>query len=392
MPRSARISFVMFSSILSHGGGRETWLNNVLPRLLSDENPPAVDVYFISDAETDAHGKIPAYSDRRVRFIEVRLPHGRGKLTSAARIAIFCKRVCISLCRQPGRQHCVIAVGTFNEGAVIALMRFLCPRRPRLIVWIRGIWLKEISHRHGPVARYVIGRLEAFFLRCSDKLISNGDDTKRHYEALLGRHVEAIPNAIDVRRFGAVRREAFTSSRTVVSFVGRLSEEKGFRDFVRAIERFAASPSGSSVVFDIVGDGPLRYLAESCAQQHPGLVNFVGPVPNEVILDYLETIDVGVCLTYSGKSGGGGVSNGLLELVAARRLVVAWDSEVFRQVLDNTQALFVKEGDVDQLCEAFRRVRDDASFLTPRIANSRAALDRYGLDRHVEHFLAYIRQ
>jgi len=382
----------MFSAILAHGGGRETWLNNVLPHILARANAPAVDVYYVADADTDVHRKIAVYSDRRVRFIETRLPRGRGKLTSLVRILIFCASVFIKLSRQHAKGHCVIAVGSFYEGAVVGLMRHFCLRRPRLIAWIRGVWSKEISHRHGPAARYLIGRMEAAFLRSADKVISNGTDTKVHYEKLLGRHVEAIPNAIDVAKYRDVSREAFTDSRRVVSFVGRLSEEKGFRDFVRAIERFAESSIDGRIVFDIVGDGPLKHLAESCAERHPGLVNFIGPVPNEAMLDYLETIDAGVCLTYSGESGGGGVSNALLELIAARRLVVAWDSEIFRQVLDESQALFVDESDVEQLCAAFVRIRDDTAQLVQRVSNSRLSLARYGLDQHVEHFLNYIRQ
>jgi len=387
--QSTRLSIVMFSALLSHGGGRETWLNNVLPKLAESRRFSAIDVYFVGDDVTDVHNKIPSFGTPGVRFIETRLPATGGKLRSLRRIAIFLKDVPTKLRAYPDDSHCIVAIGTFYEGAVLALLRMLGRRPPLLVAWIRGIWSKEVNHRHGVRMRDLTCAFEKFFLRSADKLISNGQDTKQFYEALLERHVEAIPNALDIAKYAAIQLPAFSSASKVISYIGRLSEEKGLRVYLEAIELYLTAYPASTVNFDIVGDGPLRVIVEQFVSRFPERVRYLGPLANERMLDYLETIDVGVCLTFSKKSGGGGVSNGLLELIGAGRLVIAWDSVIFKQVLNSDQALFVEEDNAALLATAFADVERDPAGMSRRIAASAEVLQAYSLERHVDHFLDY---
>lgn len=388
---SSQLSIVMFSALLSHGGGRETWLNNVLPKLVESRRFSSIDVYYIADESTDVHKKISAFENPGVRFIETRLPVGAGKFRSLHRILMFCSSVIGKLRAQSGQKHYVLAIGTFYEGAILALQRILSKRPGVLVAWIRGVWSKEINHRHAGGMRDLICRFEKLFLRSADKVISNGHDTKLFYEALLQRHVEAIPNALDIAKYAAVKRAAFSSPRKVVSYIGRLSEEKGLRAYLEAIAYYLSTGSGSgNIVFDIVGDGPLRPLAEEFSAKYPEQVRFLGPVANENMLGYLETIDAGVCLTYSKQSGGGGVSNGLLELIGAGRLVIAWDSLIFKQVLDDSQAAFVEESEIPALAAVFAAVDARAEEMKDKVRASASVLELYSLERHVDHFVKYI--
>lgn len=389
---STRLSVVMFSALLSHGGGRETWLNNVLPELLALRSFDQIDVYYVADASTDAHPKIGICSDQRVNFFETRLPVGSGKLTSVRRIGVFCHDIVKRLRRRPAAGHCVVAVGTFYEGAILALLRATTLRPPALVTWIRGVWSKEINHRHGALVKNLICSFEKLFMRCAHRIISNGQDTKAFYEDLLGRHVEAIPNALDVKKYAAFSRQAFSGERKTVSFIGRLSEEKGLRAYLDGIEAYFGAHTSPTLSFDIVGDGPLRKLAEQFVAKFSGYpVRYLGPISNENMLPYLETIDAGVCLTYSKESGGGGVSNGLLELIGAARLVIAWDSPIYKQVLDCDQALFIEENDIAALAQGFIALDARPAEMCTRIARSAVVLERFTLEQHVRHFVSYVR-
>lgn len=388
---SKKLSVVMFSALLSHGGGRETWLNNVLPELLEREVFDQIDVHYVADDETDSHPKIAAFSDKRVNFIGTRLPVSTNRWQSLRRIAFFCFDVVRCLRRQASQGHCVVAVGTFYEGAVLALLRMTTLRRPVLVAWIRGVWAKEINHRHGPFIKGLICSAEKFFLRRADIIISNGHDTKIFYENLLGQHVEAIPNALDVKKFARVSREAFSSPGKTVSYIGRLSEEKGLRAYLDAIDAYLSGAPAPSLTFEIVGDGPLRPLVEQFVNETRGPVRYLGPLSNERMLEYLETIDAGVCLTYSGVSGGGGVSNGLLELIGARRLVIAWDSPIYKQVLDGNQALFVDENDITSLAASFAELSAAPAEMCAKVAASATVLGGYSLEHHIQHFVEYVR-
>jgi len=388
-PRS--LHFVMFSNLLSHGGGRETWLNNILPALLERPDSPALFVYYMSDASCEGENRISAFMDPRITFIETRLPMTRNKLASLARIAKFCWSVTGALRRRTDSHSAIVGIGTFYEGAVIALASLLGLRRQQLVLWIRGVWVKEINHRHGQGGRRLIASAERFFMRRADKVIANGQDTKAIYETLLGHHVEAIPNALDLQRFALAKRPVLTSRPICVSYIGRLSEEKGLRAYLGAIDHFLAQPNAvSDVRFEIAGDGPLRELAEACESRHPERVRYLGAIRNEDMPAYLDSIDLGVCLTYSKESGGGGVSNGLLELIGTQRLVVAWDSIIFRQVLGEDEAVFIPEGDLPALAAAFAAAASDPAAHIRKVQASRAVIKDYSLDAHVSHFLRYL--
>lgn len=387
-----RISFVMFSALLSHGGGRETWLNNVLPPLVATQKFETIDVYHFGDEESDQHTKLINYANDNVRFIEVRLPVVGGRLRSVHRIARFCVKVIWALRKVPRGQHYVIAVGTFYEAWVLSLLRLTMLRPPKLVVWIRGILIKEINHRHGSFLVRLVGFMERKWVLAADLVISNGLDTKTYYERSLGRHVEAIPNALDLGKFRQIARAAFSDHVTKISYIGRLSEEKGLRSFLQAIEYCCSVSTASTLKFEIVGDGPLRPLVEDFISRHISWpVRYLGPLANENMPAYLQTIDAGVCLTYSKESGGGGVSNGLLELIGARRLVIAWDSPIYRQVLNPDQALYIYEADARALGDAFYRFNEQTMDMANRIDRAEKVLEGYSLEKHVEHLIEYIK-
>jgi glycosyltransferase involved in cell wall biosynthesis len=232
---------------------------------------------------------------------------------------------------------------------------------------------------------------EKLFMRCSDRIISNGQDTKQFYEALLGLHVEAIPNALDLKKFAAMARPALQDDCKIIAYIGRLSEEKGFRSFLDAVGAYFAAHPSSTLSFEIVGDGPLRALAEAFVEAHTRrLVRYLGPISNEQMPDYLSTIDAGVNLTYSKASGGGGVSNAMLELIGAGRLVIAWDSPIYKQVLDDQQGLFVDESNIVELANSFARIDADPLEMRRRIKCSHQVLRSYSLENHVQHFVKYV--
>lgn len=386
---SSSLHFVIFSPLLSHGGGRETWLNNILPPLANQIDGRRIYVHYFVDATTIGE-KINAFTLPNVTFVETQLPAPANKWTSVARLTHYCRDVLASLRNSADTQSTVIAVGTFYEGAVIRLARLTLRARPQLVIWIRGIWEKESSHRHGGLMQWITRFAESWFLRAADKIIANGQDTRAHYEELLGRHVEAIPNALDLNKFANLQRPAFSDPVKRVTYIGRLSEEKGLPCFLSSIDDFALRYPELPVRFDIVGDGPLRPQVEASALRHPKLIRFLGPLKNEVIPTYLETVDAGVALTYSQQSGGGGVSNGLLELIGARRLVIAWDSVIFRQVLNLDQAAFIKERAVSALADSYASLATDPKLNTERIAASTSVIAPYSLEAHVAHMLRYL--
>lgn len=389
-----RLSIIIFSYLYSHGGGRETWLNNFLISILDKKFYNNIDIYCIEDEDASLNNRIAMARSESVNLISIKLPKSGGKIQSLKRIAAYFYYVNKKLRAVDARDHVVIAVGSFYEAMILCSQRFIRVKSPTLIAWIRGVWAKEIYHRHSLLQRGLIIWLEKTFLKCSDKLISNGFDTKEIYEQILGRSIEAIPNGVDIERFASPGKRIFDSALPVIAYVGRLSEEKGLRHFLSAVDCYLSAPSiNPPVKFEVVGDGPLRNLVEEYVERkNTDRVTYLGVLSNKDMPNYLSGVDASVCLTYSKESGGGGVSNSLLELMASRTLIIAWDSRVYRQVVDDSQAIFVEEGAFEDLSRAFVKAASSKEYANSLVDVAENEVRNYTFEAHVERYLKFVHE
>ena len=94
-----------------------------------------------------------------------------------------------------------------------------------------------------------------------------------------------------------------------------------------------------------------------------------------------------VALTLSSLGlGGGGVSNALVEQMAAGRILVAWDNDIFRQVLDSSMAYLVPQGDARALANAFLYIALNRGEALERAARAWEKSTSYAISTHVDKF------
>jgi glycosyltransferase involved in cell wall biosynthesis len=86
------------------------------------------------------------------------------------------------------------------------------------------------------------------------------------------------------------------------------------------------------------------------------------------------------------ESGGAGVSNALLEQMAAGRIMLCWDNEAFRQVLSDDSAYFVRQGDVGALLDALLAIIGNPVAAHARAQRAAEIAANYGLERHMDLF------
>jgi len=130
--------------------------------------------------------------------------------------------------------------------------------------------------------------------------------------------IQVIPNAVDTERFSPSGRQK--PGRPVrMTFLGRLSPQKGVSHLLDALSRIASGPS-RNFHLDIYGDGPERRSlfrqAERLALTEK--VSFRGWVPRDNVPGILRSSDVFVL-----PSLGEGMSNSLLEAMATGLAVIA---------------------------------------------------------------------
>ena len=233
------------------------------------------------------------------------------------------------------------------------------------------------ADRRARLAWRVIGRRV-------DTLVVNADALRAESAAHgIGARWAVIPSGVDPDRFTAApsAREAKASlgldpARPVVGAVGRLEERKGHDHILNAGWRMLAMANGLRPQLLIVGDGPLRATLErqALALGVADSVCFTGGVGDVRVP--LAAMDVFVL-----PSQAEGMSNALLEAMAARRPVVATavggTSEV---VEDERTGVLVPPLDPTLLARAVLGLLSDR----PRAQR----LAEAGRQRVVEHFSA----
>lgn len=372
----------MLSNFGRADGGRETWAYNFIPRLLDRYPSLRLSIFGL---------RVDGQPDNRETLLSCVPEDQRSRLTvDFVRAKADRWPNALSFWRELGKlaqtrpvPSFVIAVGSWVE--LRAVLRSSPFRSSGKVVWLRSIFADEKAHRYPLFLRPLLERIELSVLRRADVIIANGEDTADHYRE-LGLPVRVIPNGVDLARS---RMEPPELRRPLkIAYVGRLAPVKGIDDFID-VARTAMDHGFDWLEFHVIGEGPaLPAVREAEAG---GYLHCHGSVANDQIPALLSQMHVCVALTYVRRggdrsSGGAGISNALLEQMAAGRIIVAWDNVAFRQVLDDDSAYLVRQGERAGLLEALRAIHSEPAAARARAAKAAKVAEGYGFDRHMDRF------
>ena len=372
----------MLSNFGRADGGRETWAYNFVPRLLDRYSSLRLRIYgFRLEGEPDnSETVLSSVAEAQRERLSI---HFVGEKAALLPNQVAFWRGLPRIAAGEPEPAFLVAVGSWTDlRAALRTPRF---RSSGKLVWLRSIFADEKAHRYPAFVRPWLERWELAVLKRADVVIANGEDTADHYRK-RGLTVQVIPNGVDLDRW---RMEPATIGEQVdVAYVGRLAPVKGIDDFVE-VAREARRRGLDWLRFHVIGDGPsLRSVEQASAE---GLLHYHGAVPNEQMPQLLSQMQACVALTYvrSGDesfSGGSGVSNALLEQMAAGRIILAWDNAAFRQVLDDRTAFLIPQGDRDALLNALTEMHAKPRKAEARAANAAMVAENYSFDRHLALF------
>jgi glycosyltransferase involved in cell wall biosynthesis len=212
------------------------------------------------------------------------------------------------------------------------------------VITLHGVYSRQIRLLYGGMLGSMAELFERWILRGVDAVTAVSLEAVKYYRS-LGLKVVHIPNAIDLSE---MPNEAERVSEPQITYLGRLSKEKGVDILVRA----ALMGLRGMVV---AGDGPMRPLIERAAQK--GLLKFLGPLPRAKALKILAGSDVVVL-----PSREEGVSTVLLEAMALKVPIVATRVGGTLEILrDNEDALLVNP-DPHEIKEAVMRLLTQAEL------------------------------
>jgi glycosyltransferase involved in cell wall biosynthesis len=233
---------------------------------------------------------------------------------------------------------------------------------------------RVVYEAHAPPPHGVIHWLEKRLFRAEgfQKLIVISDSLRRIYLALYGplRRVEVCHDAADIPSTEGTPEYAWPGrpDRLQVGYVGHLYRGRGIDVIVRCAERLPDCD------FHIVGgtDQDLRYWT----RQGGANVHFHGFVPPAQVPAVLSRCEVLLMPYQKGLSlGGRNIDTSawmspmkLFEYMASRRVIVASDLPVLREVLNEGNSLLVSPDDPEAWTAAIRTCAD--SQLRARLATA----------------------
>lgn len=230
----------------------------------------------------------------------------------------------------------------------------------RKIIRVRnnlGYWLTD-RHR----------RLGRWMARLADLTLTNSESGKQaliEKENLHPEKIAVLENGVDVERFPILEWPDMKRPIVRVGAAANLRPVKNIDGLIRAAALLRdAQPR---LRFEVAGDGEQRAELEALTRQHAlgdlfSLLGSVNDVPN-----FLMRQDIAVLCSHSE-----GMSNALLEYMAAGRAIIATDVGANAKLIEHkTSGLIVPAGSDNALAEAIIWLLDH-----PQEANAMAAAGR----------------
>jgi glycosyltransferase involved in cell wall biosynthesis len=273
----------------------------------------------------------------------------------------------------------VIGIGTsFHELFLVASLK---KRKTGIIkgYWIRNILLYLLKTRKTGILTPVIYKLERPLLNGMDFVIANGEDTFNYYKQTYNlNNLFVNPNAIDESQI-CPNKKPFQNNTVKIGYIGRLVPEKGFDIFLKSIEEIGCF---NVIEFYIIGYGEMEYDARKISEKYKNVI-FIGRVSNQEVYSYLSILDATVHLT---KTGGGGLSNSLLESIFSNNLIICWDNPIFTQIMSIDTSVLVKEENISQLTSEYRKISINRDYAIEKIKKAESIKKEYTIIDHMVKF------
>jgi glycosyltransferase involved in cell wall biosynthesis len=357
MPKT--VHFILNSPFPNYTGGRETWLYNVVTRLASTACP--IRIYCTHNNELPQSFTI---ENPHIEILHVKTLMSytffrkilRSYLVTVESL-VFVISMFLCMRRHVTANDIVVALGTLDESVAAIWLRHTSTCK--FICSVRGLHAAEKTYRY-PLLNKLWYRLERNSLQVADRIWCNGHDTVE-YVRTMGFEAEFMPNGVDVGHYMSHREDwkpelekdkGPLSDRKKVYIVSTatLLPIKGIKELIDAASLLKKRLLKSWQIVWVGKGDPIPYIAYAKQRGLDDEVVFTGERVDTA--PYLRAAHIVACL-----SGGGGLSMAALEAMASGRIIVAWDSAVYRQLLiHNKSAFLIEENNSAKLADALEEL------------------------------------
>lgn len=223
-----------------------------------------------------------------------------------------------------------------------------------LSFWGSDVYLfPKKSFLHRKLLNYNIGK--------TDVILSTSKSMANEIKKYTSRNIEITPFGIDLNKLNPEKKYILGNS-LIIGTIKNLDHIYGIDILLQAFSLLVKNNDDIDVKLVIIGGGPeekkLKKLAIELAIQNK--VNFIGPIPFEMIPDYHKSIDIFAALSRSESFG---VS--VIEASACGKPVVVSNVGGLPEVVDNNfTGIVVPVEDILSSYKALEKLTKDAQLRT----------------------------
>jgi len=382
MEEKVILDIIMLSTFGKQEGGRETWLYNFLPELLKDDKIIKINLFgFRTLAQQDNSELLIKLDPKGVgRIVPVILESAPSKYPKFVTMFTLLRKT-LKNNDYVTPTHTMAVGGLFETLMLRFIKRF---KKSIRIVWLRSIFTQEKAYR---IPSYGMSTVRYFEKKNLNKaahiIIVNGDDTKKFYSQYQFP-IHTIKNAVNVEKWQMHSMEP--SQVLHVAYIGRLSQVKGIDAYFELAKSIKKSELSSNFVFHVVGEAN-NFAKEVGELNKNNIVKYHGAIDNDKLPVFLKHIHVCVALGYvSEKLGGAGLSNALIEQMAAEKIILAWGNNAFNQILDETCAYQVEQYNQAELQNSLTKIFTQQKVALDKAKKAKQRVTPYTIEAHVAKF------
>jgi len=356
-----KIIFVINSTFPSYSGGIENWLFNILKEIPKQYNMRILSI----KSNIQPFYEIPTSS--KITFKYITSLRSMSYYSFLNRISfhlimileqlywIFIatwklvrddSEIIISLHSIPTLIPCIIA--TYFK------------KNKKIVCSVRGVIGDDLESMSNKFLSKIYMMIEKYYLMRTDKVLANGWDTQK-YLLKMGIESTVSPNGVDYHKFSN-KQSSTTGNKQINSLIkkqkintkiivhvatlrGKINGIKDVIYLASVIKKESQILKEFIILF--VGKGnakPYKKYADNL-----GVLNqciFLGEI--NYVKDIVKISDLVICLF-----GGGGTSQALIESMAVGKPIVAWDTLVYSQIIQNNiHGILVEKGNFSKMIKA----------------------------------------
>ncbi|GJQ23446.1 MAG: hypothetical protein HBSAPP01_12360 [Candidatus Brocadia sapporoensis] len=263
----------------------------------------------------------------------------------------------------------------------------------KVICFMRGKIGEDLeSLGHGFLSWFCI-KIEKQLLRICDAVFCNGKDTALYVKQKLERNSIVLPNGVDFGRFANPKLEEENEwirkikglkeqKYKIIVTVATLRDVKGIKYLIEAASYLQQENNGVNYRIIFVGKGdPTAYRVYGKNLGVEDNLLFVGE--QKTVPSFLCLADVAVAI-----SGGGGVSQAAVEMMAAGKPVIAWNNLTYSQLITHGKTgHLVKDRDSKALADGIEFIINNPDYAFTLSENAQKEASNYDWSVIADQFI-----